>query len=24
MRCVWGETAFSGIHELFESFKKHV
>jgi len=24
MRCVWGETAFSGIHELCESFKKHV
>jgi len=24
IRCVWGKTAFSCIHELCESFKKHV
>ena len=22
--CVWGKTAFSGIHELRESFYKHI
>ena len=24
IKCVWGKTAFSGIHELCESFYKHV
>jgi len=24
IRCVWDKTAFSGIHDLRESFQKHV